>query len=319
MMALSLMCFAVFPGMTAANSLQVDVASEINETALLETTIDRVVDVLNASGSQGIHSQLQHGRDNQQGPIMEWVQSWFDSDESNNLNGSAQLAVMKGNVTKDSASSSGEGHVVAIPLESQLLQGSPGSRAPRNSSAVEFVAQNKTLQHNRHEVSGAVVKVKLQSQLWQKSSGPKSNEDGHSTFLAPRSDVEHDASEQPSLITEFEVEAMKHCTVCMWLCIGLFVGCCCFSGAAHSSLGQFLGGFFNCILPLGVIIYVCHMTTLFSQFWNGKPICDWCMAICIWSFIQITCGLCFLGCSVLGVGVAALMGHETMEEKKQKM
>jgi hypothetical protein len=316
-MASFLRCLAVFAVVAAASELQ-----ESNALAEVAELLDaaNVLD-LKANGTS-LHQSaflLQDSHESQQGPIMEWIQSWF-SDESNNLNASAQFVDTAGHVKEeDAVGSSVKGHVVAVPLQSQLLQESPGFRAPRNSSTTGFVDQKIDVHHNEsgQDSSGAVVEVKLESQLWQRKSSAKSRDDEQAAFLAPRGAVEHDVSETPSLINEFALDVLKHCTTCMWLSIGLLVGCCCFSGAAHSTAGQLLGGFFNCILPLGVIIYVCHMTSLFSDFWHSKPICNWCMAICIWSFIQIAFGLCFLGLSVLGIGATTIMRAEKMEEEKQ--
>lgn len=108
----------------------------------------------------------------------------------------------------------------------------------------------------------------------------------------------------------------KHWKYCMYLSTLLFLGCCCFSGAAHSNLGQIMAGFFNFILPFVVILYVCDTTNLFWDWWDGKPICDWCRLICIWAFIQISFGIFCLGCSILGIGAATTVGQKTMEEKR---
>lgn len=96
---------------------------------------------------------LQRGRSNEDGPI-EWIRSWLTNDD---LNASAQIAVSAG---KNSVGSSVKGQVVAIPLQSQLLQ----ERAARNSSASD----------------GQSVTVKLQSQLLEKKSSSKPRETGTS-------------------------------------------------------------------------------------------------------------------------------------------
>jgi len=76
----------------------------------------------------------------------------------------------------------GVGSVVAVKLQSQLLQRkstarsreSPASHAPRNASSMELAAQKKKGHHKGHEASGSVVAVKLQSQLLQRKSTRKS-------------------------------------------------------------------------------------------------------------------------------------------------
>lgn len=272
---------------------------------------------------------LQQRRDDQQGPI-EWVNSWFASEDGDSSNASAQVAMNGGSAGEHSAGSSVKGTVVAIPLESQLLQRSPAFRGPRNSSNIELADRERKDHYQKNEVPGAVVQVKLQSQLLQRKSILPLREEERpdsSTFLAARSTVEYDAASANSMVDGKLDKRMESyywkrlsfatCNICMWLTFGLLFSCCSFGGAAHSTSGQLIGGFFNFVLPLGVIIYVCFMSNLFSEYWDGKPICGWCHAICIWSFIQITCGICFLGCSALGVGVAATMGHQTMEDKKQ--
>jgi hypothetical protein len=277
---------------------------------------------------------LQQRRDGQQGPI-EWLNSIisnYASEDGDSSNASAPVAMNGGSAGKHSAGSSVKGRVIAIPLESQLLQRSPAFRGPRNSSNIELADRKRKDHYQKNEVPGAVVQVKLQSQLMQrKSIAPLREEErpDSNTFLAAHGTVEHDAVSANSMVDSTLQKQEKRmdtyywrrisfatCNVCMWLTFGLLFSCCSFGGAAHSTSGQLIGGFFNFVLPLGVIIYVCFMSNLFSEYWDGKPICGWCHAICIWAFIQITCGMCYLGCSVLGVGVAATMGHKTMEEKK---
>lgn len=103
---------------------------------------------------------------------------------------------------------------------------------------------------------------------------------------------------------------------CMFLSLLLWVGCCCFSGAAHSNLGQLLAGFFNFVVPFMVILYLCDTTTIFHDWWSGKPVSNWCRLVCIWAFLQIAIGIGCLGFSMLGIGVAATMGYKTEEEKQ---
>lgn len=107
---------------------------------------------------------LQRGRNSENGPI-EWIRSWFASSD---LNESAQIAVSTG---KDSANTTKRGQVVAVPLQSQLLQKSRRSVPPVNSSAMEISKQNQSTGSN---VVSGVVTVKLQSQLLQKHGAPKS-------------------------------------------------------------------------------------------------------------------------------------------------
>merc|ERR1719161_2086207 len=91
---------------------------------------------------------------------MEWIQSWFSDElESSNLNASAQLVGTAGHIKQqDSLGSSVKGHVVAVPLQSQLLQESPGFRAPRNSSTTGFVDQKIDVHQNasEQEAAGAI-------------------------------------------------------------------------------------------------------------------------------------------------------------------
>lgn len=123
---------------------------------------------------------LQRGRNNEHGPI-EWIRSWLTNDKANDdLNASAQLAVSGG------SNSTVKGQVVAIPLESQLLQESHDPRARRNSSAMELADQKKKVHHKGHKVSGAVVEVKLQSQLLQQTSTPKLKEGKTSLIRASK-------------------------------------------------------------------------------------------------------------------------------------
>merc|ERR1719316_1183294 len=68
---------------------------------------------------------LKRGQSRDKGPI-EWIRSWLSSDD---LNASAQIAVSGSGAGKETADSTAKGQVVAVPLQSQLLQQTP----PRNS------------------------------------------------------------------------------------------------------------------------------------------------------------------------------------------
>merc|ERR1719428_731908 len=83
-------------------------------------------------------------------------------------------------------------------------------------------------------------------------------------------------SRKPEVAQHLEFLVKNKGTTCMWLCIGLLVGCCCFGGAAHSMAGQACAGFFNCVLPIGIIIYVFFMTPTWDKFTAGAPMNGWC-------------------------------------------
>lgn len=108
---------------------------------------------------------LKRGQIQEDGPI-EWIRSWLASDD---LNASAQLAVSGSKKSKDSADSTAQGQVVAIPLQSQLLQ-ETSHHAPH--AKLELAPQKRRPEGAKG--SGEVVKVKLQSQLVQKQKAPKS-------------------------------------------------------------------------------------------------------------------------------------------------
>lgn len=159
----------------------------------------------------------------------------------------------------------------------------------------------------------AILILYFTSSLASRTPGDVHHDVDRGMFLAVGSTVEYAAAEKASLAQHFELDLREHGTICMWLSIGLVLGCCCFSGVAHSLLGQLIGGFFNCILPLGIFIYVCIATNLFHKFWKGEPINTWCLAICIWTLIQLTCGICCLCCWAFGFGIAASMGKAEEE------
>jgi len=79
-------------------------------------------------------------------------------------------------------------------------------------------------------------------------------------------------------------------TTCMWICIGMFISCCCFSGSFYSRTGGVIGSVMGCLIPLGVLVYIIFWTDIFQTFWEGKVVGAWCYALCLWAMCQICCG-----------------------------
>merc|ERR1719272_1960760 len=103
----------------------------------------------------------------------------------------------------------------------------------------------------------------------------------------------------------------------MWLMIALVVNCCCVGGVVHSKRGQLLCGLMHAAVPIGVLLYIWFGTPqMLTHFLQGKMTWGWCMALCIWALIQITCGLFLVCMMVLGFSVRAMVGKE--EDKDEK-
>jgi len=103
---------------------------------------------------------------------------------------------------------------------------------------------------------------------------------------------------------------LLYTNTCWYLLIVLIINCCCLGGAGYSKNLQILCGLVHAAIPLGILIYVWFASPILKDFFAGKTVGTWCLILCIWATIQITCGLCLCTMMCLGFGVRTMAGYK---------
>lgn len=113
---------------------------------------------------------------------------------------------------------------------------------------------------------------------------------------------------------EPEEPKLMYSNTCWYLLVALIVNCCCLGGAGYSKKLQILCGVVHAAIPIGVLIYVWFASPILQDFFAGKTVGTWCLILCIWCTIQITCGLCLCTAMLLGFGVRAMAGYKDEDD-----